>query len=115
MTSNAAVLFGSPVRRPVRVRQLSPRTWTCVGLLAIPLWATWPALALRALSVPALECLTIAFAFGWLILARLQRASHSGDATMGSLIEWLPAIACAVGLTGSNAFHILATHYIPAA
>jgi drug/metabolite transporter (DMT)-like permease len=30
-------------------------------------------------------------------------------------LSWLPAIACAVGLSGSNAFHILATHYIPAA
>jgi drug/metabolite transporter (DMT)-like permease len=27
----------------------------------------------------------------------------------------LPPIACAIGLTGSNAFHILATHFIPAA
>jgi hypothetical protein len=29
--------------------------------------------------------------------------------------SWVPAIACALGLCGSNAFHILATHYIPAA
>src|SRR5207249_5702115 len=28
---------------------------------------------------------------------------------------WVPAIACALGLSGSNAFHILATHSIPAA
>jgi drug/metabolite transporter (DMT)-like permease len=116
VVSNAAVWFGSPILRSARARQLSPRTWTCIGLLAIPLWATWPALALRALSIPALECLTVAFLFGWLILARLEKVSHSGNTNAkGSLIAWLPAIACAVGLTGSNAFHILATHYIPAA
>jgi drug/metabolite transporter (DMT)-like permease len=84
--------------------------------LAIPLWSTWPALALKALSIPAFECLTVAFLFGWLTLARLKRASQSNSTSTGfSFSAWLPAIACAVGLTASNAFHILATLYIPAA
>jgi drug/metabolite transporter (DMT)-like permease len=98
----------SPARR---WRQLSTGAWTCLGLLAIPLWATWPALALRALQIPAFECLTIAFAAGWLVLRRLEPAAPP-QPTSGA---WLAAFACALGLTGANAFHILATHYIPAA
>jgi drug/metabolite transporter (DMT)-like permease len=88
-----------------------------VGVLAIPLWATWPALALRALEMPAFECLTIAFLFGWIALGCTQRTA----ATVASMrakarwLSWVPACACALGLCGSNAFHILATHYIPAA
>jgi drug/metabolite transporter (DMT)-like permease len=84
-------------------------------LLAIPLWATWPTLALRALTIPAFECLTIAFAFGWLVLVRLQRAPPRAEDSKQSVVLWTPAIACALGLTGSNAFHVFATHYIPAA
>jgi drug/metabolite transporter (DMT)-like permease len=112
VTSSAAAWFGSLTPRPESVRQLSPRAWTCVGLLAIPLWATWPALALRTLTLPAFECLTVAFLFGWLVLARLERP---GDETTAAASSWAPAIACALGLTGANAFHILATHSIPAA
>ncbi|MFI4868174.1 MAG: hypothetical protein ACHQDD_02340 [Steroidobacterales bacterium] len=77
MTSGVTVWFGTlgPASGPWQ--PLSPRAWTCVGMLAIPLWATWPTLALRALALPAFECLTIAFAFGWLVLARLERSSVS--------------------------------------
>ena len=109
-------------------RALSPRTWTCVGALAIPLWSTWPALALWSLEMPAFECLTIAFGVGWIVLTLLDRPVRDGEQrdqttaeapTAGYASErrlsWLPPIACAVGLSGSNAFHILATHYIPAA
>jgi drug/metabolite transporter (DMT)-like permease len=116
VSSSATVWFGSFSTPSSRRRQLSPRAWTCVGLIAIPLWATWPALALRALAIPAFECLTIAFLFGWLVLVRLERAPPStGGSASHSVLSWVPAIACALGLTGSNAFHILATHYIPAA
>jgi drug/metabolite transporter (DMT)-like permease len=113
--SSTAVWFGSLSPRAKSVRQLSPQAWTAVGLLAIPLWATWPALALRALSIPAFECLTIAFLFGWLVLTQLEKASASESSGSNGLVSWVPAVACALGLTGSNAFHILATHYIPAA
>ena len=84
-------------------------------MLAIPLWATWPTLALRALTIPAFECLTIAFLFGWLVLARLEKAPRTKGSSAPSAVSWVPAIACALGLSGSNAFHILATHSIPAA
>jgi drug/metabolite transporter (DMT)-like permease len=124
--SNAATLwFGAFRTRPVRARTLSPRAWTCVGALAIPLWSTWPALALRSLEMPAFECLTIAFGVGWIALALLDRPSSAPPIVVESApcdprarsrwLSCLPAIACAAGLSGSNAFHILATHYIPAA
>jgi drug/metabolite transporter (DMT)-like permease len=88
-----------------------------VGAFAIPLWATWPALALWSLEIPAFECLTIAFAVGWVVLALLERGAKTQKSSSPKR-RWssnLPAIACAIGLSGSNAFHILATHYIPAA
>jgi drug/metabolite transporter (DMT)-like permease len=84
--------------------------------------------------MPAFECLTIAFGVGWITLTLLDRrssappvargrdsygtvdsASPCGRRTSTRWLSRLPAIACAVGLSGSNAFHILATHYIPAA
>jgi len=67
--------------------------------------------------MPAFECLTIAFAVGWLVLALLERRPrpHSRRDQDRRWLPYLPAIACAIGLSGSNAFHILATHYIPAA
>ncbi len=111
MSADTLIWFGTLGAPARRRHELSPKAWTCLGLLAIPLWATWPALALRTLQVPAFECLTIAFVAGWLVLRRLESAPPL-QASSGS---WLPALACALGLTGSNAFHILATHYIPAA
>jgi drug/metabolite transporter (DMT)-like permease len=113
--SGTTVLFGTLHPSSAGWRPLSPKAWTCVGALAIPLWATWPTLALRALEIPAFECLTIAFGFGWLVLARLQRPAAGDNQPTASLGSWLPALACALGLAGSNAFHILATHHIPAA
>jgi drug/metabolite transporter (DMT)-like permease len=109
--------FGTLRKDGGRRRVLSPRVWTCVGAFAIPLWATWPALALWTLEMPAFECLTIAFAVGWLVLALLERGATT-QVSSSPKRRWLsnlPAIACAIGLSGSNAFHILATHSIPAA
>jgi len=53
MTATSPILcesLGPPARE---WRPLSPRAWTCIGVLAIPLWATWPALALGALVIVA--------------------------------------------------------------
>jgi hypothetical protein len=45
--NHATSLWFGAFRTPTGWRRmLSPRVWTCVGALAIPLWATWPALAL---------------------------------------------------------------------
>jgi drug/metabolite transporter (DMT)-like permease len=115
MTTDAAVLFGRFEAPARRWRPLSPRAWTCVGAAAIPLWATWPTLALRTLEMPAFECLTIAFLFGWMVLSATDRAPAPVNAAPSGWRSWIPALACAAGLSGSNAFHILATHYIPAA
>ena len=113
--SSTTVLFGTLHPSSAGWRPLSPKAWTCVGALAIPLWATWPTLALRALEIPAFECLTIAFGFGWLVLQRVQRPIAGDDKRAATAWSWLPALACALGLTGSNAFHIFATHHIAAA
>lgn len=113
--SGTAVWFGA-VDPAYRIRRpLTPRVWTCVGALAIPLWATWPALALRAFEMPAFECLTVAFLTAWLALTIIARAAGERGAVRQSILSWVPALACAIGLSGSNGFHILATHSIPAA
>jgi drug/metabolite transporter (DMT)-like permease len=115
MTLSSAILCESLGQQARQRRPLSPRAWTCVGVLAIPLWATWPALALRTLEMPAFECLTIAFLFGWMALGWTQRTATTVAPKHTRWMSWVPAIACALGLCGSNVFHILATHYIPAA
>jgi drug/metabolite transporter (DMT)-like permease len=116
MTASVTVWFGTLESTARRRQPLSPRTWTCIGLLAVPLWATWPALALRALEIPAFECLTLAFLTGWLVLGRLEDSmAPLSEPARASVLTWIPGIACALGLTGSNAGHIFATHFIPAA
>ena len=94
MTTSAAILC-EPLGPPVRERRpLSPRAWTCVGVLSIPLWATWPALALRALEMPAFECLTIAFLFGWIALRFTRRMTEAGDSAHSqhsTWLSWVPA------------------------
>src|ERR1700692_3673216 len=107
MTLSSAILCESLGPPALQGRPLSPRAWTCVGVLAIPLWATWPALALRALEMPAFECLTIAFSFGWIALGCTQRTATTVTAagvasrhTRWS--SWVPVGACALGLCGSN-------------
>jgi drug/metabolite transporter (DMT)-like permease len=113
--SGTALWFGA-FNPPQRIRRpLSPRTWTCVAALAIPLWATWPALALRAFEMPAFECLTVAFLVGWLVLRGIAPTPAEPPERAKSKASWWPALACAIGLSGSNGFHILATHSIPAA
>jgi drug/metabolite transporter (DMT)-like permease len=84
--------------------------------MAIPLWATWPSLAVRTFDIPPLESLAIMFLFGWLVLTRLHRP-ESGSVAQGSSAKqsWLPALVFAIGLSGGDVAFILATHRIPAA
>ena len=65
--------------------------------------------------MPAFECLTIAFLFGWIVLGRVEFTERAAATEKASWQRWIPAAACAFGLTGSNAFHILATRHMPAA
>ena len=90
-------------------RPLPPAAWTWVGALAIPLWATWPTLAVWASAMPAFEILTIAFTVGWLVLGRLERGSRDLAQPITRSPRRISVLACTLGLCGSNAFFILAT------
>lgn len=114
-------LFGVLPSSPGGRQPLSPRAWTGVGALAIPLWATWPALGVRAAEMPAFQVLAIAFPVGWLTLLLVERpsgteVSETEAAAGGQGRAWgLPVLACALGLCGNNAFFILATRHMPPA
>ena len=98
---------------------LKPRTlWTIVGIAAIPLWATWPLLAVLSTSVPLFQFLAIIFAVGALLLFFLPRPSappSETDSKATRLTAWLPALMVALGLLVSDVFFIWALRFIPAA
>jgi drug/metabolite transporter (DMT)-like permease len=94
---------------------VSPGIWTLIGALAIPLWATWPALSLRTREMPAFECLTLIFLVASLVLGVIERPVARVDAQISTWRPWIPALAFAVGESGSAVCFLLATHYIPAA
>ena len=95
-------------------KTFTPRTWTLIGGLSIPLWATWPALSLQARDLPPLECVTMAFLVGWLILRKLE-VRPPGAVNKASPSSWIAAFAFALGISGSAVFFLMATHYIGAA
>jgi drug/metabolite transporter (DMT)-like permease len=112
--SSTALLYGTLGTPSRQWRPVSPRAWTCVGALAIPLWATWPALAIRAFDVPPMEFLAVMFLVGWLVLTLLHRPTDI-NIEHPSKQSWLPAAAFAVSLSGGDIAFIAATHRIPAA
>jgi hypothetical protein len=71
--SSTTLWFGALSPPSTKRRPLSPNTWTCVGALAIPLWASWPSLAIRTLDIPPFESLAIMFFFGWLVFSQLHQ------------------------------------------
>src|ERR1700683_711066 len=113
--SSTALWFGALSPPSIKQRTLSPKTWTCIGALAIPLWAMWPALAIRTLGAPPLESLAVMFFFGWLVFSRLQRRPLVGNDKSPSKQSWLPAVVYALALAGGDLCFLLATHRIPAA
>ncbi len=116
MISNTSVFFGAfggPSSR--RWQPLSPWAWTCVGGLAIPLWATWPALALKTQSIPTFECIAIIFTVAWLVLTCLQHPRANVGSPSSPWTSWIPAFAFALGETGATVFFLFATHHIAAA
>ena len=113
----AAILLFNTLPSSSGGRQpLSPRAWTGVGALAIPLWATWPALAAHASEMPAFQVLAISFLVGWLVLLAVERPAAETAVRDGQGKPWLLLVlACALGLCGGNAFFILAARHMPPA
>jgi drug/metabolite transporter (DMT)-like permease len=115
MTTGTAVFFGKVRVRSAALRPWSPWVWTVLGGLAIPLWATWPALSLKTHEMPALECLTIVFLVAWAASSPLERAVIPAESEPTSWRGWIPAAAFALAETGSAGFFLLATRHIAAA
>lgn len=113
--SSTTLWFGVISPPSMRRRTLSPRTWTCVGALAIPLWATWPSLAIRTLATPPFESLAIMFFFGSFVFACLHRSDAVNIEQPLSWQSWWPALVYGIALAGGDTCFILATHRIPAA
>jgi drug/metabolite transporter (DMT)-like permease len=112
--SSTTLWFGELSPPSVKRRNLSPNTWTCIGALAIPLWATWPSLAIRTLDIPPFESLAVMFFFGWLVFDQLHRPDLA-DRELSWRQSWMPAVVFGLALAGGDACFILATHRIPAA
>jgi drug/metabolite transporter (DMT)-like permease len=115
VTSGTAAWFGSLTPSSNRRMPLRPSAWTCIGGLAIPLWATWPALSLETREIPPLECLTLVFFVSWLVLRFIEQPVVARDTRALSGQSWIPAVAFALGESGSAVFFLLATHYVAAA
>jgi drug/metabolite transporter (DMT)-like permease len=113
--SSTTVWFGALHAPSIKQRQFSPKTWTCIGALAIPLWATWPSLAIRTLGVPPFESLAVMFFFGSFVFASLHRSDVEDTEPFSSKRSWLPALVYGLALAGGDTCFILATHRIPAA
>jgi drug/metabolite transporter (DMT)-like permease len=97
-------------------RPLSRRQWTAIGAGAIPLWAMWPALALRTAMVPPLEILTLMFACGSASFSLLHALAGEREAAAPrGLSAWIPALVYAGALAGGDLCFLLATHRLPAA
>jgi threonine/homoserine efflux transporter RhtA len=113
--SSTTLWFGTLSPPSIKRRTLSPKTWTWVGALAIPLWATWPSLAIQTLQTPPFESLAVMFFFGSFVFASLHRSTVAHIEQPSSGQSWLPAIVYGIALAGGDTCFILATHRIPAA
>ena len=100
-----------------------PKTvWTLVGAAAIPLWATWPLLAVLSTgSIPLFQFLAIIFAVGAAILFLVGRPApaHSGKVMTRryglKANKWASAFMISIGIFVSDVFFIKAIQFIPAA
>lgn len=112
-------------RLPERAWRYSPgpkAVWTLVGMVAIPLWATWPLLAVLSTgSIPLFQFLAIIFGVGAAVLylvrrpAAAQSKESATPATGLKASKWAAAFMISVGLFISDIFFIKAIHIIPAA
>jgi drug/metabolite transporter (DMT)-like permease len=111
--SRTAALFADiSEARPAR-RPLTRTEWTWLGAIAIPLWATWPSLAIHTLAVPPLETLAVMFLFGWITFSLLTRPAP--QATAREKPSWIPGLVYAAALSGGDVCFLLATRRISAA
>lgn len=115
MTNSTAVFSGAFRASSKQWRPATPVVWTCIGGLAIPLWATWPALSLQTGSIPTFECITIVFTVAWLAMGCLQNSDTKTTSGSSFWAAWIPAVAFALGETGAAVFFLLASHHIGAA
>jgi len=112
--SSAPLSFGTLSPSLARQYPLSRKTWTRIGALSIPLWATWPALAIRTFEIPPLESLAVMFLIAWLVLTLIKEPELGDAGRFWSIHAWLPAVVFSAGLAGSDIFFLLASHLIPA-
>src|SRR5262252_1295386 len=106
MTSSAPVSRATPI---------SPRAWTSLGLIAVLLWATWPALSLLTWQLPTFQCLVMVFLVASLTLGGLRTFTAHAVSGPSTGFIWVSAMGFATGITGSASFFLMATHYIPPA
>lgn len=117
---SATVLMSLPSEKVRRFAPGPKALWTFVGAAAIPLWATWPLLAVLSTgAMPLFQFLTVIFAVGALTLYALRPRGAAGkprSARRGAWqTRWLPAVMVAVGLLVSDIFFIESLRFIPAA
>lgn len=116
----AIVLMSDPSGAITRFAP-GPRTvWTLIGASAIPLWATWPLLAVVSTgTIPLFQFLTIIFGVGAGALHAFRKLTQVTPAKSGPLPSfvgrWLPAVMVSLGLFVSDIFFIEALRRIPAA
>src|SRR5258708_36059088 len=109
---STTLLFGELSSPSVKHSTLSPKTWTCVGALAIPLWATWPSLAIQTLVIPPFESLAVMFLFGCAVLTCLRRSDGVDMAESSVKRSWLPAGGDGVPLGDREPGATPATHRV---
>jgi len=107
--SSTTLWFGALSPPSIKRRTLSPKTLTCIGALAIPLWATWPSLAIQTVQVPPFESLAVMFFFGSIVFASLHRSAAADTERPSSGQSCLPAIVYGFALAGGDTCFILAT------
>lgn len=106
-----AALLSLPTLTAMRFSP-KPRTiWTIVGASAIPLWATWPLLAVPSTGdIPLFQFLAMMFGVGAVSLFVLPKpaADAPPEARRGQLAKWMPATMVGFGIFVSDIFFIWA-------
>jgi drug/metabolite transporter (DMT)-like permease len=104
------------------VRAILPLRWmksrgagTLIGVIAIVLWATWPALSVMTRAVPPFESMALIFLFAWAVTALVDAYLKAPELRSGFRHQWMPALVFAFGESGATIFFLMACRRIPAA